>query len=296
MNFITDKEIYNILDLKECYTWAETMIKNKNSAILPPKISMKLENHIFYNVMPCVLPEYNVAGIKVVNRYPTNNPSLKSSLMLYDLHNGDLLSIMDANAITTIRTGAVAAHSALLFSNKDFKTVSAIGLGNVTTMALEFFLDQTKNRTFTLKLFNYKNHAQTFIKNHSNYSNINFVIVDSYDDLMVDSDIIFSGITYAEKDFCDISKYKKGCTIIPIHTLGFQNCDLVFDKIFGDDLGHIQGFKYFNEFKSFNEVTDVLNNKAVGRSSSDERILAYNIGIAIHDIYYAKKIYDKLNN
>lgn len=40
----------------KCFRWVEEVIKNKNAMLLPPKISMKLEGHIFYNTMPCILP------------------------------------------------------------------------------------------------------------------------------------------------------------------------------------------------------------------------------------------------
>ena len=37
--------------------------------------------------------------------------------------------------------------------------------------------------------------------------------------------------------------------------------------------------------------SDVVNGKAPGRERETERILAYNIGLSIHDIYLAEKIY-----
>jgi len=33
-----------------------------------------------------------------------------------------------------------------------------------------------------------------------------------------------------------------------------------------------------------------------GRTSDQERILAYNIGIALHDIYFASQVYDKVKD
>lgn len=39
-----------------CFDWAETMIKNKRRAILPPKISLKPMVGVFCNVMPCIIP------------------------------------------------------------------------------------------------------------------------------------------------------------------------------------------------------------------------------------------------
>ena len=76
-----------------------------------------------------------------------------------------------------------------------------------------------------------------------------------------------------------------------MHTRGFQNCDLFFDKVFADDTNHVKGFKYFDKFQSFAELSEVLTGQKNGRASDEERILSYNIGIALHDIYFASKIY-----
>ena len=32
--------------------------------------------------------------------------------------------------------------------------------------------------------------------------------------------------------------FKEGCTVIPICTMGFQNCDLFFDRVFTDEIEH----------------------------------------------------------
>ena len=86
--------------------------------------------------------------------------------------------------------------------------------------------------------------------------------------------------------------FKEGVLVVPIHTRGFQNCDLFFDKVFADDTSHVDGFKYFKQFKKFSEFDKVLHKEVVGRENDKERILSYNIGIALHDIYIAKKIFN----
>ena len=67
-------------------------------------------------------------------------------------------------------------------------------------------------------------------------------------------------------------------------------------KFFADDTDHVKDFKYFKSFKQFDEVSKVLLKKSVGRASEQERILVYNIGISLHDIYFASKIYDLVTN
>lgn len=76
------------------------------------------------------------------------------------------------------------------------------------------------------------------------------------------------------------------------YTCGFSNCDLFFDKVFGDDYEHISDFRYFDRMKSFDVVSDVVNHKVDGRVDDKERIIVYNLGVASHDVFFAEKIYD----
>ena len=116
MKVISHEDIVKLnIPPEECYKWVEEAIKAKEKAILPPKISMKPYPGVFCNVMPSILDtSYSkYGGIKIVTRYPERKPSLESKVLLYDITNGDLLAIMNADWITAMRTGAVAAHSVM---------------------------------------------------------------------------------------------------------------------------------------------------------------------------------------
>ena len=102
--------------------------------------------------------------------------------------------------------------------------------------------------------------------------------------------------TYFENDICPDEYFDEGVLVIPIHTRGFTNCDLFFNKVYADDYGHVCHFKNFNKFKSFAEVCDVVNYNAIGRENNRERILIYNIGLAIHDINFAAHIYQLIKD
>lgn len=284
----------------QCYEWVNEMIKNKNETILPAKLSLKPRENIFYNVMPSLLPQFNIGGVKVVTRYPDRIPSLDSQILLYDYESGHLKALLDGNFITTIRTGAVAAHSIKLFAKSDFEVIGLIGLGNQARATLKVLLSLFPEKQFVLKLFKYKDQHILFmeyIKSLGITDKISFVICDSYEETVRGSDVIISSVTYFEKDICSDDCFDEGCLVVPIHTRGFMNCDLFFDKVFADDTDHVKGFKYFDQFKKFAEVTDVLNGVSPGRENDSERILAYNIGLSIHDIYFSYKIYElaKLN-
>lgn len=274
----------------QCYNWTAEMIKNKKNTILPPKISMKPFDATFCNVMPSIVNDYG--GVKVVTRYPERIPSLDSFLVLFDVNSGENLALMDANWITAMRTGAVAAHSVIHLAKSNFQTIGMIGLGNTARSTLLILLNVLPHKNFNIKLLRYKNQAENFIQRFSNFNNITFTIVDDIKDLIVGSDVIISAATHFSQDLCDDKYYKEGVLVVPIHTLGFTNCDLFFDKIFADDYSHVKHFKNFDKFKYFAEMCDVVNKKAEGRNNDNERILAYNIGLSIHDINFASKIYE----
>ena len=296
MKVITFDDIANLhLDAQNIFEWIKESFKSKAETYLPPKTSMH-NGSTFINVMPCILPKENIAGVKVVSRFPDRIPTLNSEILVYDYSTGNLKALMDGNYITALRTGAVAALCVETLAVKNYSEIGVIGFGNITRKTLDLLFAVMEKRPITVKLYNYKNHFDLLKQRYSHYDHIEFQAVDTYDDVVRDSDVIISAITRAEKNFCSDDCFKRGCLVVPIHTLGFQNCDLFFDKFVVDDIGHVQGFKYYNEFKQVTELTDILTGKMPGRVSNNERIMAYCIGIAIHDMYFSNKIYEALES
>ncbi len=277
------------------YEWAEYMIKNKSNAILPPKISLKPFDGVFCNVMPSMVyldNGCNTEGVKVVTRYPDRVPSLESRILLLNADSGEFLALMDGTWITAMRTGAVAAHSIINFAKKDYRTIGMMGLGNVARSTMLILLAKDPDRELDIKLLKYKGQELDFAKRFEAYKNLHFSFVDTTEEMVKDSDIVIEGATYLPNDVCKDEFFKEGVLVLPIHTLGFTNCDLFFDKVFADDTGHVHHFKNFDKFRNFAEVSEVVNGLKPGRENDKERILAYNIGISIHDIYFASKIYN----
>ena len=160
-----------------------------------------------------------------------------------------------------------------------------IGLGVTVTATLDMLLVTELDKKFTIKLYNYKEHVQRFMEKYNLNDNISFIVCDDYDSTVKGSDVIISSLTVAGQDLCEDDKFDEECLLLPIHTRGFKNCDLFFDKVCGDDIGPIRCFEYFDRFNSFSEVADVMSGQCEGCKNDSERILVYNVGIAIHDIY-----------
>lgn len=282
----------------EAYHWVETMLAQKHEAVLPPKISMHQENHVFYNVMPCILPGKDRMGVKVITRHPekVHGPSLTSQIFLYELSSGNLLAVLDGSYITAMRTGAVTAHSIRLLANPACRSIGLIGLGITAAATMDVFCKVEKDREMTVNLLWYKNQAESFRDRYAHHRNLRFVFHDTPESVIRSSEIIVSCVTYAEGNFARDEDYQPGCLVLPVHSMGFQNCDLCFDKVFVDDIGHVKGFRYFDRFKNLTEISAIVRGEATGRDHWQQRILVYNIGLAIHDIYFADKILTGLPN
>ena len=300
MKIITFDDIKNLdINPLTCYEWVEKMIANKKQTQLPPKISMHPADGVFCNVMPCIIPGESAGewgGVKVVNRYPERKPSLDSKLLLLNMVTGDFLALMDANWITAMRTGAVAAHSIKLFAKKNFRTLAVLGLGNTARATMLCLTHMFPHREFTIKLLKYKGQEILFYERFKEYQNLHFEYVNDNESLVKGSDVVISCVTYFADDLCPNECFDEGVLVVPVHTRGFTNCDLFFDKVYAYDTGHVCHFKNFDKFNSFAEVCDVVNGNAVGRENDKERILAYNIGLAIHDINYAIHIYQMIKD
>ena len=299
MKIISQRQIRELnISPAECVDWVRESFSLKETAQLPAKISLHPQGNDFFNTMPCLLPApHNYYGVKVVHRIKGAMPALGSDILLYNSQTGELLAMLDADWITTMRTGAVAALAISTFRKSDARTYGFIGLGNTGRATMLCLLESEPDTMHNVLLLRYKNQAELFIERFKGYSNVSFTVCDDAKELVAASDVIVSCITEASGLLCDDdSLYREGCLVLPVHTRGFQNCDLFFDKVYADDTAHVCGFKYFDRFRQFGEIQDVIAGKIKGRESDKERILSYNIGLGLHDVVYASKIYDKLKD
>lgn len=216
-------------------------------------------------------------------------------MMLYNANNGELLALVDCDWITTMRTGAVAAVSAKALRKSDAYIYGMVGLGNTARATMLCVLEAEPEKHFHVKLLRYKNQAELFVDRFRDYDNVSFEILDDINEVARTVDVFISCITSANGLLvADESTFQCGVTVIPVHMRGLQNCDTTFDRVFGDDTDHVKGFKFFPQYKDYNEIGEVLIGRDPGRRSDEQRIIDYNYGLALHDVVYASKIFEML--
>lgn len=296
MKIITHKDIVGLrIPPAECVQWARQAILDKNKYVLPPKISLRPASDVFYNTMPCLLPDPGLYGMKIVSRHPLQTPALDSQIMVYDWNSGSPQALLDGNWITAMRTGAFAAIAIETLARTDSSVIGLIGLGNVARAVVECLAAIYPERLFRYLLRRHKDQAELFRERFKGLRQVTFETVETNQQMIEPADIVISCLTHAAENVGQDEWYGKGVLVVPVHTLGFQNCDLFFDRVICDDTGHVKGFKYFSQFRNYAELTDVLLGRAPGRQSAEERILSYNVGISVQDVYFAAKIIGLVN-
>lgn len=184
MKIISEKLIRSLgITPAECVRWIYDSFAMKGEAQLPAKISVHPADTDFFTSMPCLLPatpgsDVRYFGVKEVHRIAGAVPSLGSDLLLYNANDGTLLALMDADWITTMRTGAVAAVSARALRKSDATTYGFVGLGNTARAALLCALEAEPERRFNVKVLRYKDQAERFVARFAQYGNASFEVVD----------------------------------------------------------------------------------------------------------------------
>ena len=205
MKIISQEQIKGLnISPATCVEWVKESFSLKETAQLPAKISLHPQGNDFFNTMPCLLPSpYNYYGVKVVHRIKGATPALGSDLLLYNSQTGELLAMLDADWITTMRTGAVATLAMQTFRKSNAETYGFLGLGNTGRATMLCLLDSEPDVMHHVILMRYKDQAESFIERFKEYSNVSFSICEDMKELVSQSDVIVSCITEAQSLLCE---------------------------------------------------------------------------------------------
>jgi alanine dehydrogenase len=100
---------------------------------LPPKPGLHPRPNAFIHAMPAYLPGLDVAAIKWVSGYPSNQaiglPYITGLIIVNDPDTGLPTAVMDAGLITAARTAAVSGYCIRHWAPPDWSRVALLGCG-----------------------------------------------------------------------------------------------------------------------------------------------------------------------
>lgn len=134
--FVNEPSVLEMLPMRDCIPlMRDALISLSNGdVVLPLRTKVRLpDGSGVLGLMPGYLGEPESFGLKVVTVMPGNHGSQYDShqgvVMLFGVKHGEPLAILDATAITAIRTAAASAAATDVLANQDAGDLAIIGSG-----------------------------------------------------------------------------------------------------------------------------------------------------------------------
>jgi ornithine cyclodeaminase len=189
-------EVQQLLPMAACIElMAQTLATlARDEAVNPLRHLLRLPDRSgLMGMMPAYLANINAVGIKVITVFPRNeeeqHDSHQGGVMLFDGQQGRPLALVDAGAITAVRTAAVSGVATRLLARQDASDLAILGSGVQAASHLEAMLHARtigRVRVWSRNL----DHVQTFAQAESEKHGLRVEAMDSAKATVTGADII----------------------------------------------------------------------------------------------------------
>ena len=258
---------------------------------------------------PAFISNHDKSSIKILTQKNSNSipgiPTILGIVLLIDNVTGEILSIMDGEFITALRTGAASGLATKYLSREDSCKVALFGCGRQGRTQLEAISAVRKLEKIWI-FDKSQEHAESFIEEMNDKTKANIEVTRNLS-VLKDVDIICTA-TNSESPLFYKKHLKKGTHINAIGSFKpeMQELDpaiinssrVYFDdkeaclNESGDFLKAIKDPKIFNE-NIIGEIGEYVLKRIEGRTSSEDITIFKSVGTAIQDFVVANEIYNK---
>lgn len=304
-------QVSELLPMNECIEVMEQAFRlaSEGDVILPLRTMMVLPDHeSLLGLMPSYLGGINSLGVKVIAAFPKNlgteYDSHQGVILLFDAERGLLRAIVDATAVTAIRTAACSGVATRLLARNDAGDLAIIGAGTQARAHLEAMLCVRPVRR--VRVFSVPHEsAVAFSKRESARYGIDIEVASSAQAAVDGADIICT-VTSSPKPVLQGAWLKTGAHINAVGaftpvTRELDTEAVVRSRLYADRRESLKaesgeylipaGKGIIDESHIVGEIGQVLLGTAPGRTTPDEITLFKSLGIAIEDIASAHHIY-----
>lgn len=251
--------------------------------------------------------DLDVAGMKWIPSMPDNTkklgmPRASAIIILTDPNTGFPLSIMDGTIASAMRTGAATGVAAKYLANPNSSVVGIIGAGVQSRTQLMAIKSVFREKIEKIKVFDL-NEEKTiqFCKEMSKELNTNVVNASSAEEAIRDSDIVITA-TMSTFPYVKGEWLKEGAFHSEISFWDTASEEVIhYDQVIVDDYEHVKEHGVDVSYRAVKEgyinrekvldLGDVILNKVEGRQHKNEKILFNPIGMSIHDVSEAYRVY-----
>jgi ornithine cyclodeaminase/alanine dehydrogenase-like protein (mu-crystallin family) len=305
--YLSQKDVVDVgLTMKDAISIVEEVLREHGLQEFenPPKPGIHTLQGAFIHAMPGFLSRKKAAGMKWVSGYSDNFqyglPSIMGLVVLNDPNTGQPLAVMDGGYITALRTAAASGVSAKYLAAKDAGILGIVGTGVQGRYHL-LSLKEVLPRIEEIKIFDTNESVLTdFISHAKEQDSLNIISCTSAQEVIEGADVVVTATGHLEERVYKESWVKKGALVLPVHTRGWEKSMLgKADKFIVDDwqqfnnaLGGSDGY-YAPLPKLHAELGQIVVGQKPGRENTAERIVNFNFGMAIHDVWMATHILEQ---
>lgn len=311
---VNQSEVARLLPLDKCMGVMADALKAlaTGSALNPLRTKLSLlDGSGLLSMMPGYLGAATAAlGVKVITVFPGNWGTPydlhQGAVLLFETQHGRLQAIMDATAITSIRTAAVSGVATRLLARDDAHDLAVLGSGVQATAHLAAMLLVRKIRRIRVWSVPH-DHAVQFAARESRKHSISIEVMESAQKAVDGADLICTCTSTTEPVLF-------GRWIAPgahINAMGSSiptTRELDTEAVVKSRLFVDRRESTINEAGDFlfpkhegaitdahirGEIGEILAGRLPGRTSAAEVTLFKSLGLGIEDVASARYIYDR---
>jgi ornithine cyclodeaminase/alanine dehydrogenase-like protein (mu-crystallin family) len=302
-------DVARLLDITECMAAVEkTFGLYAEGKTHPPKILGVHADAGGFHIKTGLLGSYFVAKINA--NFPNNSkqyglPAIQGVIVICDVTNGKLLSLMDSIEITIIRTGAATGVAANYLALPAAKVATICGCGNQGKISLKALMEVRKLEkvyVFDTDTLQAEKFAREFAKN----INVIAITLSELPGALRQSQVCIT-CTPSKVPFIPTENIMPGTFIAAVGADNEEKQELfpelmVKNKIVTDitgqcatigELHHAIEHKLITADCVHAELGEIIAGKKPGRESNEEIIIFDSTGTALQDVASAAIVYEK---
>jgi ornithine cyclodeaminase len=302
---MTDQEILDAVE-------GGLLAQGRGEAVIEPRMHLvpdqKFNGH--FNVLRGYVAPLHVAGVKIVgdfvDNYKRGLPSEMALLNLFDPTTGMPVAILDATAITDMRTGALTALGAKYLGPRGARVLGHVGARGTAYWNVRL-LDRVCNFA-EIRVHSRRSESRNaFAERLSADLGKRVVAVDSWQQCLEGADIMVEASRLERPEpLFRTAWIKTGALVIPYGTMSAVELSLtdVMDKMVIDDWGQARAGRFgalrahvdagkLSEATLYAELCEIAVGRKPGRERDDETILFWHRGLSLSDIALGHAMLEK---
>jgi ornithine cyclodeaminase len=288
------------------------LAQGRGETVIEPRVHLVPDPAVngHFNVLRGYVAPLRLAGVKIVGDYVENYrrelPSEMALLNLFDPTSGMPVALLDATAITEMRTGALTALGAKYLAPprpRILAHVGARGTAYWNVRLLDRLFDFAEIRVHSRR----PESRTAFARRLSEDLGKPVRAVDSWRACLEGADVMVEATRLDRPTpLFRTAWIKKGALVIPYGTMSAVELSLtdVMDKIIVDDWGQARAGKFgalrahvdagkLSEATLYGELCEIAIGRKPGREREDETILFWHRGLSLSDIALGHAMLEK---